>query len=90
MAGELTELATEDFEILLIYPYGEPVFSLRSDLFQKNIGLLRAVSRPAGTSPGTSEHRPLTNWHRFLGAPRPCRAGQLVRVARRMVDMLRS
>jgi len=26
--GELTVLATEDFEILLIYPYGEHVFSL--------------------------------------------------------------
>jgi hypothetical protein len=37
---ELTELATEDFEIRLIYPYGELVFSLRLDFLQENIGFL--------------------------------------------------
>ena len=42
MAGRLTVSATEDFEILLIYPYGEHVFSLRF-FFQKNIGLPRRL-----------------------------------------------
>ena len=47
--GELTELTPEDFEILLIYHYGELVLFFRRDLFQKNIGLPRALSRPLGS-----------------------------------------
>jgi len=36
--GRINQLAAEGFEILLIYPHRELVFSLRRDRFQQNIG----------------------------------------------------
>jgi hypothetical protein len=62
--GELTELATEDFEILLIYPYGEVVFSLRRDLFKRISAHPGLCLDPAGTR-GCSFYW-LRNNHRIL------------------------
>ena len=51
MAGELAELATEDFEIFLIYPYGKLVFSLRIDSFQIKVHQACDDSQPAPKAP---------------------------------------